>query len=161
MTITPMRFVFAVLLTALIPLFWFVQVVKERDTAVHELQQAKADVKTLIEHANSVAKMLADRTALDLKHTQELKDALDQNQSLRRDVDDGRQRLLVKARCPAPGLPTAAGATGLANAGSPELAADARPDYFTLRDQLALSRQMVLGLQDYIRQVVQRAPAKP
>lgn len=161
MTITPMRFVFAVLLTALIPLFWFVQVVKERDTAVHELQQAKADVETLLNHANLMAHRLAARDEIDLKRTQELKDALDQNQSLRRAVDDGSQRLLVKARCPAPGLPAATGTASLANAGSAELAADARPDYFTLRDQLALSKQMILGLQDYIRHVALRAPAKP
>jgi prophage endopeptidase len=49
----------------------------------------------------------------------------------------------------------------VADAGSAELAADARPDYFTLVDQLALTRQMVLGLQDHIRDVVQRPTAKP
>ncbi|MCF5806476.1 lysis protein, partial [Pseudomonas tremae] len=74
-------------------------------------------------------------------------------------VADGSYRLRIKAFCPA--MPSAAGTAGLADAGSAELAADARPDYFTLRDELALSRQMILGLQDYIRQVVQRTPAQP
>jgi prophage endopeptidase len=49
----------------------------------------------------------------------------------------------------------------VADAGTAELATNARPDYFTLRDQLALSRQMILGLQDYTRQVCQRMPANP
>jgi prophage endopeptidase len=44
----------------------------------------------------------------------------------------------------------------LADAGTAELAADARSDYFTLRDQLALSRQMVLGLQQHIVRVCKR-----
>ncbi|MCF5806479.1 lysis protein, partial [Pseudomonas tremae] len=74
-------------------------------------------------------------------------------------VADGSYRLRIKAFCPA--MPSAAGTAGLADAGSAELAADARSDYFTLRDELALSRQMILGLQDYIRQVVQRTPAQP
>jgi prophage endopeptidase len=47
----------------------------------------------------------------------------------------------------------------MADAGRAELAADARPDYFTLRNQLALSRQMILGLQQYVRGVCQRSPA--
>jgi prophage endopeptidase len=53
------------------------------------------------------------------------------------------------------------GAGRVADAGTAELAADARPDYFTLRDELTLSRKMTLGLQDHIRQVCMRTPAQP
>ncbi|WP_185049462.1 lysis system i-spanin subunit Rz, partial [Pseudomonas brassicacearum] len=69
-------------------------------------------------------------------------------------VDDGSQRLRVEASCPA--VPADPGAGRLADAGTAELTADARPDYFTLRDQLALSRQMILGRQQHIVRVCQR-----
>lgn len=134
----------------------------ERDAAVLELGTVTTERDGLREAARISGEMLAARDANDLKHTQELNDALDHNKSLQRAVDDGRQRLLVKARCPTTAAVPGATSTGsVADAGSAELAADARSDYFTLRNQLALTRQMVLGLQDYIRTVVQRPPAKP
>lgn len=134
----------------------------ERDAAVLELGTVTTERDGLREAARISGEMLAARDANDLKHTLELNDALDHNKSLQRAVDDGRQRLLVKAHCPtAASVPGATGTGGVADAGSAELAADARSDYFTLRNQLALTRQMVLGLQDYIRTVVQRPPAKP
>ena len=161
MTIAPLRLALLLLLASLLAYVLFDRVGDQRDAAIRERDSAIGERNGLREAARISGEMLAARDAIDLKRTQELKDALDQNQSLRRDVDDGSQRLLVKARCPAPGLPAAAGTTSVADAGSAELAADARPDYFTLRDQLTLSKQMILGLQDYIRQVVQRKPAKP
>ena len=161
MTITPMRFVFALLLTGLIPLFWFFQVVKDREVIRAELGQEQAKVSALTEIARQMTQMSQARDEVDQRRTKELKNALDQNKALQRDVDDGRKRLLVKARCPAPAVPGTPGTASMADAGSAELAADARSDYFTLVDQLALTRQMVLGLQDYIRTVVQLPPAKP
>ena len=135
----------------------------ERDDAVAELGTVTTERDGLLQAAQIAGEMLAARDANDLKHTLELNDALDHNKSLQRDVAARDKRLLIKARCPiAAAVPGATGASGVADAGSAELAADARPDYFPLRDQLALTRQMVLGLQDYIRTVVLRTPpAKP
>ncbi|MEN1328999.1 lysis system i-spanin subunit Rz, partial [Pseudomonas aeruginosa] len=48
-------------------------------------------------------------------------------------------------------VPTDAGAAGLAAAGAAELDRTARQDYYALRDDLALTRRMVLALQDYAR----------
>jgi prophage endopeptidase len=161
MTITPMRFVFALLLVALIPLFWFVQVVKDREGIRSELLQAQTEVIGLREAARINGEQLAARDQVDQKNTEELNHVRAENEALRRNVDDGHQRLPVRATCK-PAVPTTAtGAAGVADASTAELAADARPDYFTLRDQLALSRQMILGLQDYTRQVCLRMPAKP
>ena len=101
--------------------------------------------------------MLAARDLIDLKRTEELNRAQEKNDALQRAVDAGHQRLSVRAICK-PVLSAASSASGVADAGTAELAADARQDYFTLRSQLALSKQMVLGLQDYIRQVVMRSP---
>jgi len=78
-----------------------------------------------------------------------------ENDGLRRAVDAGLKRLRLNATCSVP-VPPAASAGGLADAGTAELTADARQDYFTLRDQIALRRQMILGLQDHVRRVCLR-----
>ncbi len=168
MTIAPMRLAGVLLLASLLTYVLFDYVADqrddariERDDAVRELGTVSTERDGLLEAARISGEMLAARDANDLKHTQELKNALDLNKTLQRDVALGTRRLLVKATCPAAPAAAHSGASGVADAGSAELAADARSDYFTLRDQLALTRRMVLGLQDYIRTVVQRTPAKP
>jgi prophage endopeptidase len=127
----------------------------QRDTARAERDAAQYEASGLREAARITGEMIAARDAIDRNRTQELTDARTEIDALRLDVADGRQRLRVKATCSSttPGT-TAAG--GVADAGTAELAADARPDYFTLRDQLALSKQMILGLQDYVSQVCLR-----
>ncbi|MFY1030668.1 lysis system i-spanin subunit Rz [Pseudomonas asiatica] len=114
------------------------------------LGNAQYELDGLRESARITGERLATAAANDLKHTQELNHALDDIENLRLAVDAGNQRLHVKATCSAT-VPANSGAAGLADAGTAELAADARSDYFTLRDQLALSRQMILGLQDHLR----------
>ncbi|WP_448649438.1 lysis system i-spanin subunit Rz [Pseudomonas corrugata] len=160
MNLSPLRLVpYALLLTLLL---WvaFDRVTGQRDDARRERDSAQWEVTGLREAARISGEMLAERDAIDQRNTTELTHALTENERLRRAVDTGGQRLLVNATCPATGsVPTAAGAARLADAGTAELAADARPDYFTLRDQLALSRQMILGLQQYATGVCRRSPA--
>lgn len=127
----------------------------QRDDARRERDSALSEVIGLREAARINGEMLADRDASDLKRTQELNHERAENDALRLDVAAGRQRLPVKATCSTPATGKA-GAGGLADAATAELTADARSDYFTLRDQLALSRQMILGLQDHVRQVCLR-----
>ncbi|WP_420916748.1 lysis system i-spanin subunit Rz [Pseudomonas lundensis] len=127
----------------------------QRDQARAERDSALFEVTGLREAVRISGEMLADRDAIDLKRTLELNDERASNLELRRAVDDGRQRLRVNATCGAAGTEKAS-AGSVADAGTAELAADARPDYFTLRDQLALSKQMILGLQDYVHQVCLR-----
>ena len=130
------------------------------DRLIDERNSAQFEAAGLREATRISGEMLADRDEIDRTRTEALNHALSKNADLQRDVDDGRQRLRIRATCRA-AVPTATGTAGVADAGTAELAADARPDYFTLRDQLALSRQMILGLQDYTRQVCQRMPANP
>lgn len=127
----------------------------QRDTARRQRDAALIEVTDLREAARISAEMLAERDAIDLKRTQELNHERAENDALRLDVAAGRKRLRLNATCSAPATP-AAGAGGVAHAVAPELTADARQDYFTLRDQLALSRQMILGLQDHVRRVCLR-----
>ena len=127
----------------------------QRDDARRERDSALSEVAGLREAARISGEMLADRDAIDLQRTQELNHERAENDALRLDVGAGRKRLPVKATCTAP-TASKAGAGGLADAGTAELTADARQDYFTLRDQLALSRQMILGLQDHVRRICLR-----
>ncbi|CAI8974510.1 prophage endopeptidase [Pseudomonas chlororaphis] len=129
--------------------------VMKLDNAQRERDQAQYERDGLREAARISGELLAARDAIDRQRTQELTYERNQNQLLQRAVDAGNQRLFVNATCPANATATS-GASGVADAGSAELSPDARSDYFTLRDQLALSRQMILGLQDHVRRVCRR-----
>jgi|MedtruStandDraft_1076414.scaffolds.fasta_scaffold07830_2 prophage endopeptidase len=160
MSLSPLRLAPFVLLVALLVWVAFDRVTDQRDDARRERDSAKWEAHGLREAARISGEMLAERDEIDQRNTQELTDALTENERLRRAVGDGTGRLHVRATCPAAGsVPATAGTSRMADAGRAELAADARPDYFTLRNQLALSRQMILGLQQYVRGVCQRSPA--
>ena len=143
------------LLVCLLAYIGFDILQEQRDTARAERDAAQYEVDGLREAARISGEMIASRDAIDRNRTQELNDARTEIDTLRLDVADGRQRLRIKATCSVI-PPDRTGAGGVADAGTAELAADARPDYFTLRDQLALSKQMILGLQDYVHQVCLR-----
>lgn len=128
--------------------FLFNHLIDERNRALFE-------VSGLREAARISGEMLADRDENDLTRTKALNHALSEINDLRRAVDDGSKRLRVKATCSTP-KPDQTGSGGVVDAGTAELTADARPDYFTLRDQLALSREMILGLQDHVRRICLR-----
>ena len=131
--------------------FLFDRVLQERDTARSERDTAQEEASGLREAARIIGERLATAAANDAKHTEELSNALKTNQDLRTAVGTGDQRLFVQASCPTATVHADPTGTGVADAVAPELAANARPDYFTLRDQLAVSKQMILGLQDHIR----------
>jgi prophage endopeptidase len=160
-TISPFKAaLIAILITALVPMYWFIRVVDQRDEALEDVRGLSAEVVGLRQAARISGEMLAERDAIDQRNTEELTDARTENERLRRAVGDGAGRLHVRATCPASGSVSAtAGTARMADAGTAELAADARPDYFTLRDELALTRQMVLGLQQYALGVCRRSPA--
>ena len=120
-----------------------------------DLYRARHEVVELREAARISGEMLADRDEIDRTRTQELNHARSENADLRRAVDAGTQRLRVKAFCPTT-VPAKTGTGGVDDGATAELSADARPDYFALRDQLALSREMILGLQDHVRRICLR-----
>lgn len=128
--------------------FLFNHLIDERNRALFE-------VSGLREAARISGEMLADRDENDRTRTKALNHALSEINDLRRAVDSGGKRLFVKATCSTP-KPDQTGPGRVADAGTAELATDARPDYFTLRDQLALSREMILGLQDHVRWICLR-----
>ena len=128
--------------------FLFNHLIDERNRALFE-------VSGLREAARISGEMLADRDENDRTRTKALNHALTEINDLRRAVDGGSKRLFVKASC-SPPKPGQTGPGSVADAATAELAADARSDYFTLRNQLALSREMILGLQDHVRRICLR-----
>jgi prophage endopeptidase len=160
MSLSLLRLAPFVLLLALLVWVAFDRVSDQRDDARRERDSAQWEANGLREAARISGEMLAERDAIDQRNTKELTNARTENERLRRAVGDGTGRLHIRATCPASGSVSAsAGAARVADAGSAELAADARPDYFTLREELALTRQMVLGLQQYALGVCRRSPA--
>lgn len=92
-------------------------------------------IATATEEAREREQVLADAIAIiDSERTAERTKALEENAALRARVDAGAVRLRIRAACPVMS-PSAAGA-GLGDRTGAELAADARPDYFALRDGL-------------------------
>ena len=146
---------FLPLMLALVAWVYIDLIEEQRDTARSERDIAQLEVTGLREAARISGEMLADRDENDRIRTEALNHALSKNADLQRDVADGRKRMRLAATCSAP-RPDQAGTGGVADAGTPELTADAGSDYFTLRDQLALSREMILGLQDHVRRICLR-----
>ncbi|SMD00572.1 lysis system i-spanin subunit Rz [Pseudomonas sp. URIL14HWK12:I5] len=149
MTFDSVRSVLTLLLMAV--LSWAVWEYKDQLVTVRaERDAALEEAYGLRIAATITAARLATAAANDAKHTQELRNARKKNEDLRLSVGSGDQRLFVQAICPVASVPASSGAAGMADGTTAELAPNARPDYFTLLDQLALSEQMILGLQDHI-----------
>jgi prophage endopeptidase len=93
---------------------------------------------------------------LDRQHTKEMQDAKQENERLRAAVDAGAVQLRVRAKCPAApagDVRSAAAAAGVDDDGTVELDAGARQHYFALRDGIKHDREVILGLQGYVRDV--------
>lgn len=115
----------------------------QRDKATEKLSLASATIKDMQVRQLDVA-------ALDAKYTKELSDAKKTINDLRRDVDSGAKRLRIAATCH--GVSKATSATGVDDAGAPELTPDARRNYFDHRNGIATADKMIRGMQEYIRE---------
>lgn len=139
----------AVILAVIVVLLWQVNHYRgnaitykdQRDKATSALTLANSTIKDMQVRQLDVA-------ALDAKYTKELSDAKKTINDLRRDVDSGAKRLRISATCH--GVSKATSATGVDDAGAPELTPDARRNYFDHRDGIATADKMIRGMQDYI-----------
>ncbi|HIG8414448.1 TPA: lysis protein [Klebsiella michiganensis] len=114
---------------------------RQRDKAAEQLSLAKDTIADMQTRQRDVA-------ALDAKYTKELADAQNTISDLRRDVDSGKRRLQLNAKCPANG---ATGAGGVGDASGPRLTDSAERDYWSLRAGIATVTGQVSYLQEYIR----------
>ncbi|MEN4128694.1 lysis protein [Serratia marcescens] len=120
-------------------------------------QREKSRVKTTEKHLAVMQAQLVSQqqrlqyaARLDEAHTRKLHDAEQNIATLRLRVESGAERLRVAATCPS--MPTTATATRLDDAASPRLTRDAQQAYFSHRKNIARAEQMILGLQQYIRE---------
>ena len=124
-----------------------------RDGLLREIDEANGRVSQLEHQAQQATQALQARDQLDKQRFQEMSDAKNQIDNLRDQLAAGTKRVLVRATCPA--VLSSTRTTGVDDARSPELTADARQDYLHLREQIVTTEAQLQGLQDYIRQVVQ------
>ncbi|UUC20546.1 lysis protein [Pseudomonas asiatica] len=147
------RYVF-IGLSALAAVLLVLFLVRDRGLLSEELMASRAEVVKLQADVEFAAQTMAARDALDRKFFKEMSDAKQENENLRAAVDAGNRRVFVKASCPKP-VSSSAGATSLDDGASAELAANARQDYFDLREQIVETEKQLAGLQEYVRQVMQ------
>lgn len=114
-----------------------------RDNAISYKNQRDSYGNTI----NTMTRQQVSVAALDAKYTQELRNAQDTIDQLRADVDAGTKRLSVRAKC----VSKASGSGGVGDAGTAELDAAARQDYYRLREMISQQDKQVRYLQDYIR----------
>lgn len=120
-----------------------------------ELKQEEAKTASLRETMRLQRELTADAEAIDARITQELTDAQAENDRLAAAVAAGTQRLRVAASCHR--VPDTTGTERVDDAGTAELAAGARQDYYALRRQITLTEAALAGLQAYVSSVCLRA----
>ncbi|WP_342639535.1 lysis protein [Proteus faecis] len=109
-------------------------------TAILEEQKAiNIDYQVRIERLNQ----------LDTRHTQELVNAKNEISRLRDISERNPERVYIKANCP---KSTSNPTTSMDDATTARPTDTAIRNYWLLRERIAESEQMILGLQDYIRQ---------
>ena len=116
-----------------------------RDNAISYKNQRDSYGNTI----NTMTKQQVSVAVLDAKYTQELRNAQDTIDQLRVDIDAGTKRLSVRAKC----VSKATGTSGVGDAGTAELDATARQDYYRLREMINQQDKQVRYLQDYIRSI--------
>ncbi|EMB4672003.1 lysis protein [Proteus mirabilis] len=120
---------------------------------IDKLKDSNAELTTQLSQQVEINKDYQARITrlnqLDIKYTQELASAKNEIVTLRDAVNSGNKRVYIKAECPESTTTSTA---------SMDDATTARPtdtairNYWLLRERIAESEQMILGLQDYIRQ---------
>ncbi|MDY3694567.1 MAG: lysis protein [Proteus mirabilis] len=111
---------------------------KELTATLEEQKVINTDYQVRIERLNQ----------LDTRHTQELVNAKNEISRLRDDIRNGSRRVYIKANCP---KSTSNPTTSVANATTARPTDTAIRNYWLLRERIAESEQVILGLQDYIR----------
>lgn len=114
-----------------------------RDNAISYKKQRDDYGSTI----DTMQKQQVSVAVIDAKYTQELRNAQDTIDQLRADIDAGTKRLSVRAKC----VSKSTGTSSMGDAGTAELDAAARQDYYRLREQMILADKQIRYLQDYIR----------
>ena len=133
----------------LILTFWLWWVIDDYDKLSKDYNTATSQLSQQIEINNKYQSRITKLNELDIKYTQELASAKNEINTLRDAVNSGNKRVYVKAECP---KSTSNPTTSMDDATTARPTDTAIRNYWLLRERIAESEQMILGLQDYIRQ---------
>lgn len=111
---------------------------KELTVTLEEQKAINTDYQARIERLNQ----------LDIRHTQELVNAKNEISRLRDISERNPERVYIKANCP---KSTSNPTTSMDDATTARPTDTAIRNYWLLRERIAESEQVILGLQDYIR----------
>ncbi|HEK2728862.1 TPA: lysis protein [Proteus mirabilis] len=112
---------------------------KELTTTLEEQKAINLDYQARVERLNQ----------LDARHTQELVNAKNEISRLRDISERNPERVYIKAECP---KSTSNSTASMDDATTARPTDTAIRNYWLLRERITQSEQMILGLQDYIRQ---------
>ncbi|WP_241603757.1 lysis protein [Rosenbergiella nectarea] len=148
-----MKWLFSIMLGLIIILFSaFSHYYRASNAWEAESKQQSELADTRLKTINQMQIQQKAVSAIDQAYQLQLKAKDDEISYLSDRVKSGSVRLRVKAVCSS-GVSQASTAPGITNATSPELSADARQDYYTLRSQLVQATAQINGLQAYIREI--------
>ncbi|WIF71384.1 lysis protein [Proteus vulgaris] len=132
----------------LILIFWLWWVMDDYDKLSKDYSTATNQLSQQVEINKDYQARITRLNQLDIRHSQELASAKNEIDSLRDAVRSGSKRVYVKAECP---KSTSNPTSGVANATTARPTDTAIRNYWLLRERIAESEQVILGLQDYIR----------
>ncbi|WP_318558459.1 lysis protein [Providencia stuartii] len=113
-----------------------------------ENEGLKKENSSLIAGMADYEKRINSLHELDIKHTQELTNAKAEIDRLRIAAERNPERVYIRASCPKGKTDSTSGMDDGATARPTDSAIG---NYWLLRQRIAESKQMILGLQDYIR----------
>ena len=120
---------------------------------INKLKDSNAELTTQLSQQVEINKDYQARITrlnqLDIKYTQELASAKNEIDRLRVSAERNPDRVYIKAECP---KSTTTSTTSMDDATTARPTDTAIRNYWLLRERIAESEQMILGLQDYIRQ---------
>lgn len=116
-----------------------------------EAELAQARAKTLGEYREREHVLQEALALVDAERTAERNKAREENDRLRAAVDAGAVRLRVRAACPVARVPETPARAGVDHGAQAELDAEARSDYFALRDGIIEVEKALAACQDILR----------
>ncbi|PHM56859.1 phosphoprotein phosphatase [Xenorhabdus stockiae] len=126
-------------------LFWFYY--SEYQDKAEEYRRLKRQYDSQIIAINKQQERIEHLAELDKVHTQELANAKTEIDRLHAISLAHPERVYIKAKCPVPETTTT---SGMDDATTARPTDSAIRNYWLLRERIAISEQMILGLQDYV-----------
>ncbi|ELW9235423.1 lysis protein [Proteus mirabilis] len=129
--------------------FWLWWVIDDYDKLSKDYSTATNQLSQQIDINKDYQARITRLNQLDIKYTQELASAKNEIDRLRVSAERNPDRVYIKAECP---KSTTTSTTSMDDATTARPTDTAIRNYWLLRERIAESEQVILGLQDYIRQ---------